>query len=49
MADVTYIPDTNSQNSWLPWMLSNNNGWGGLGSGWGGGLGVTARQNSLQI
>lgn len=39
MADVTYIPDGNSQaNNILPWMLAGNNGFGnGLG-GWGGGI-----------
>ena len=37
MADVTYIPDGNSQmNSYLPWMLAGNNGFGGFGGGWGG-------------
>lgn len=39
MADVTYIPDGNSQmNSYLPWMLAGNNGFGGFGGGWGGGI-----------
>lgn len=40
MADVTYIPDGNSQmNSYLPWMLAGQNN-GGLfgGNGWGGGI-----------
>lgn len=39
MADVTYIPDGNSQNNnLLPWMLAGNNGFGGFGGGWGGGI-----------
>ena len=40
MADsVTYIPDGNSQaNNLLPWMLAGNNGFGGIGGGWGGGI-----------
>ncbi len=39
MADVTYIPDGNSQmNSYLPWMLAGNNGFGNFGGGWGGGI-----------
>lgn len=40
MADVTYIPDSNSQmNGYLPWMLAGQNN-GGLfgGNGWGGGI-----------
>lgn len=40
MADVTYIPDQNQANNYLPWMLAaNNGGFGGLGgNGWGGGI-----------
>ena len=39
MADVTYIPDGNSQmNGYLPWMLANNNGGLFGGNGWGGGI-----------
>ena len=38
MADVTYIPDGNQANNYLPWMLANNgNGFLG-GNGWGGGI-----------
>ena len=39
MADsITYIPDQNQANNYLPWMLAGNNGFGnGLG-GWGGGI-----------
>ena len=36
MADVTYIPEGNQANNYLPWMLANN---GGFGNGFGGGLG----------
>lgn len=38
MADVTYIPDQNQANSYLPWMLAGNNGLGGFGGGLGGGI-----------
>lgn len=38
MADVTYIPDGNQANSYLPWMLANNNGGFLGGNGWGGGI-----------
>ena len=35
---VVYTPEANQANSYLPWMLANNNGFGGLGNGWGGGI-----------
>ena len=35
---ITYIPDQNQANSYLPWMLAGNNGFGGFGGGWGGGI-----------
>lgn len=37
MADVTYIPDQNQANNYLPWMLAGNGGWGNglLGGGFG--------------
>ena len=38
MADVTYIPDGNQANGYLPWMLANNNGGLFGNSGWGGGI-----------
>lgn len=38
MADVTYIPDGNQANSYLPWMLANNNGGLFGNNGWGGGI-----------
>ena len=35
MADVTYIPEGNSQgNSVLPWMLASNGGFGGMNNAW---------------
>ena len=43
MADISYIPDQNQGNNYLPWMLAGNGGFGGFGGGWGsllaGGLG----------
>ena len=35
---VVYTPEANQANSYLPWMLAGNNGFGGLGNGWGGGI-----------
>lgn len=35
---VVYTPEANQANSYLPWMLANNNGFGGLGNGWGTGV-----------
>ena len=35
MADVTYIPEGNSQgNNILPWMLASNGGFGGMNNAW---------------
>ena len=35
MADVTYIPEGNSQgNNVLPWMLASNGGFGGMNNAW---------------
>ena len=39
MADtVVYTPDGNQVNSYLPWMLAGNNGFGNGFGGWGGGI-----------
>lgn len=46
MADsITYIPDQNQANNYLPWMLAGNGGWGG--NGFFGGAGGSAFWGAL--